>query len=74
MSKKIAETNIKVHRGGDGLPPRNVFVNGVEIPSVVLADVTRGVVRFCPNPPRLKKGTHEIYTRELRGSVTVEWM
>lgn len=66
-------SGIKVHRGGDGLPPRRVFVNGNLIKNAVLADIERGIVEFHPEPPRLcKSQTGQIYTRKLRGTVTVE--
>lgn len=54
--------------------PMRVFVNGYEVRAAVYADTERDIVRYHPAPARLKKGTDEIYTRTLRGKVTVEPM
>lgn len=53
--------------------PRRIFVNGNEIGGVTMADTDRGVVEFFPLPPRIhKRKRDEIYSRTLRGQVTVE--
>lgn len=52
--------------------PVRVFVNGNEVRKAVFADTQRGVVRYYPEPVRIKRGTDELYTRTLRGQVTVE--
>ena len=49
-----------------------VFVNGNEVDGAVFADTEKGVVRYMPRPFRGAKGKDYIYTRKLRGSVTVE--
>lgn len=49
-----------------------VFVNGNEVFFVTRADTAKGVVIYIPQPPRAKKNSDEIYTRKLRGLVTVE--
>lgn len=62
--------NPDVHYAGDGLGPRDVFVNGNSIRHVVYANPTKGVVEFAPLPLRVKRNG-EIYTRKLRGNVLV---
>lgn len=52
--------------------PVKVFVNGNPVHSVIRADTTRGEVVYLPEPFRIKKGVDEVYTRMLRGVVTVE--
>lgn len=54
--------------------PVRVFVNGNEVDSAVYADTVKGVVRYSPRPYRVEKGKDYVYTRELRGVVTVEDM
>lgn len=49
-----------------------VFVNGNEVESVVSADTDKGVVVYAPKPYRVAKGKDYVYTRKLRGKVTVE--
>lgn len=51
-----------------------VFVNGSEVKRAIYADTDRGVVKYIPNPARPKKGADEVYTRMLKGAVTVEFM
>ncbi|HDW1391396.1 TPA: hypothetical protein RK250_005029 [Klebsiella oxytoca] len=62
--------NPDVHYAGDGLGPRDVFVNGNPIRHVVYANQAKGIVEFAPLPLRVKRNG-EIYTRILRGSVLV---
>ncbi|MCS5969697.1 hypothetical protein LNP26_29780 [Klebsiella variicola subsp. variicola] len=62
--------NTDVHYAGDGLGPRDVFVNGNPINYVVYANPAKGVVEFAPLPLRVKRNG-EIYTRKLRGNVLV---
>nr|WP_298117440.1 hypothetical protein [uncultured Pseudomonas sp.] len=52
--------------------PVRVFVNGNEVECVVFADSARGRVRYCPRPLRPKRNGDEVFTRVLRGMVTVE--
>lgn len=52
--------------------PKQVMVNGNIVDHAIFADTSKGVVRYIPQPARLKKGTDYVYTRELRGVVTVE--
>ncbi|MCK9466175.1 MAG: hypothetical protein M0Q29_09840 [Thiopseudomonas sp.] len=49
-----------------------VFVNGNEVFFVIRADTAKGVVIYMPQPARVKKNSDYIYTRKLRGLVTVE--
>lgn len=62
--------NPDVHYAGDGLGPRDVFVNGNPINHVVYANPAKGVVEFAPHPHRAKRNG-EIYIRNLRGTVIV---
>ncbi|MFN3120353.1 hypothetical protein [Raoultella ornithinolytica] len=62
--------NSDVHYAGDGLGPRDVFVNGNLINHVVYANPAKGVVEFASHPLRAKRNG-EIYTRNLRGTVIV---
>jgi len=52
--------------------PVRVFVNGNEVDQAVYADDVKGLVVFCPQPTRCKKNSDKLYTRKLRGKVTVE--
>lgn len=52
--------------------PMNVFVNGNKVARAVYADTAKGIVKYNPTPVRIKKGTDEVYTRVLKGVVTVE--
>jgi len=52
--------------------PVRVFVNDNEVENAMSADTSRGVVVYVPQPIRVKKGADYIYTRKLRGKVTVE--
>lgn len=53
--------------------PVEVFVNGNKVDGVFYADTDRGVVRFVPQPGRIKKPERDrVYTRTLRGHVTVQ--
>lgn len=54
--------------------PVRVFVNGNSVRSAIRADTTKGEVIYCPDPVRIQKGSDEVYTRRLRGVVTVEPM
>ncbi|HBV6183032.1 TPA: hypothetical protein MD270_005345 [Klebsiella pneumoniae] len=63
--------NPDVHYAGDGLGPRDVFVNGNPIRHVVYANQAKGVVEFAPLPLRVKRNG-EIYTRKLHGTVIVK--
>lgn len=64
--------NPDVHYAGDGLGPRDVFVNGNPNNHVVYANLAKGIVEFAPRPLRVKRNG-EIYTRHLRGTVTVNF-
>lgn len=52
--------------------PVRVFVNGNEVEGPLVADTKRGEVIYAPAPARVKKNADVIYTRMLRGVVTVE--
>lgn len=49
-----------------------VFVNGNAIDKVIYADTVKGIVIYYPTPLRVRKGTEEVYSRKLKGVVTVE--
>lgn len=49
-----------------------VFVNGNEVDNAFYADAEKGIVKYYPTPLRLNKKTSELYSRTLRGKVTVE--
>lgn len=51
--------------------PVRVYVNGNEVKEAVMADTEKGVVEYIPTPIRAKKNSDELYTRKLRGVVTV---
>lgn len=61
-----------IHHLGDGRGRRRVFVNGNEVERAIWADTKRGIVCYMPKPPRLMRNRREVYTRQLRGQVTVE--
>ncbi|HDI3344792.1 TPA: hypothetical protein PMK43_002050 [Vibrio cholerae] len=63
-----------IHHISDGRGKRKIFVNGNEIRYVIYADTKKGIVKYHPHPVRLKKGTDEVYTRTLKGVVTVEFI
>lgn len=60
------------HHASDGRGKRRVFVNGNEIERVLWCDTSRGIAVFYPYPYRIKRSGDEVYTRRVRGSVTVE--
>lgn len=63
------------HHYNDGRGRRRVYVNGYELSHVKWCDTDKGVAVYCPLPLRLKRpGSDEVYTRRLRGVVTVERM
>ncbi len=63
-----------IHHISDGSGKRKIFVNGNEVHRCVWADTAKGTVKYHPHPVRLKKGTDEVYTRTLKGVVTVEFI
>jgi len=61
------------HRPADGRGNRIVFVNGNQIGNVLWCDTAAGVCVYAPHPVKAKRPERElIYTRRLRGAVTVE--
>ena len=60
------------HHFNDGRGKRRVYVNGNEIARVVWCDTSQGIAVFCPYPFRVHREGAEVYTRRLRGVVTVE--
>ena len=63
------------HHYNDGRGKRRVYVNGNEIERVIWCDTEQGIAVYAPLPLRPKKpGCDEVYTRRLRGVVTVERM
>lgn len=49
-----------------------VWVNGNVVDKAFYADTEKGIVKYYPTPTRINKRTGEIYSRALRGKVTVE--
>ena len=62
------------HHFNDGRGKRRIYVNGNEIEHVVWCDTSQDVAVFCPYPFRVSRAGTEVYTRRLRGTVTVERM
>jgi len=63
------------HHYNDGRGKRRVYVNGNEIERVIWCDTEQGIAVYLPLPLRLKRPEcDELYTRRLRGRVTVEAM
>ena len=60
------------HHYNDGRGKRRVYVNGNEIDRVVWCDTSTGIAVFSPYPFRLNRKRDGVYTRRLRGVVTVE--
>lgn len=61
------------HGHSDGRGDRRVAVNGVEVLNVLWCDTRTGVVIFAPSPVRIKRPEGDVvYTRRLRGTVTVK--
>ncbi|MDC3739656.1 hypothetical protein KDL21_01295 [Pseudomonas syringae pv. syringae] len=60
------------HSVGDGRGLRRVFVNGNEIDNVLWCDTAVGIAVYAPKPVRAKRpAREEVYTRRLRGQVSV---
>lgn len=60
------------HHAGDGRGARRVFVNGIEVQRAIWCDTAAGVCVYAPMPIKPKRpAREEIYTRRLRGVVTV---
>ena len=49
-----------------------VCVNGNVVDKTFYADTEKGIVKYYPAPVRVNKRTGEVYSRTLRGKVTVE--
>lgn len=49
-----------------------VAVNGNVANNTFYADTEKGIVKYYPSPVRVNKRTGEVYSRTLRGKVTVE--
>jgi hypothetical protein len=63
-------SGINEHRVGDGLPPRCVFVDGVEVDCAIYANISAGVVKYYPFPYVIKDDF--IVSRTITGCVKVE--
>lgn len=64
--------NSTFHSAGDGRGRRSVRMNGNEIDHVLWCDTAAGIAVFVPQPMRVKRTARdEVYTRRLRGRVTV---
>lgn len=63
------------HSAGDGRGRRTVRVNGNEISHVLWCETSAGVVVYVPQPMKVKRlDRGEVYTRRLRGIVSVEFL
>lgn len=61
------------HHPFDGRGNRRAFVNGNQVDNVLWCDTSSGVCVYAPQPIKLKRpALEEVYTRRLRGFVTVE--
>jgi hypothetical protein len=60
------------HHYNDGRGKRRVYVNGNEVERVIWCDTAQGIVVFCPYPVRVNRKRDVVYSRRLRGAVTVE--
>lgn len=49
-----------------------VAVNGNVVDKTIYADTEKGIVKYYPEPTRINKRSGEVYSRTLRGKVTVE--
>lgn len=49
-----------------------VAVNGNVVDKTFYADTEKGIVKYYPEPVRMNKRADEVYSRTLRGNVTVE--
>lgn len=60
------------HSHADGRGNRVVLVNGNAVDNVLWCDTDAGVVIYAPRPVKVKRPEREeVYTRRLRGTVTV---
>ena len=50
----------------------DAFCNGNKIKRCIFVDTDRGVAEYVAMPVSVKKGTDEIFTRKLRGAMTVK--
>lgn len=61
------------HTASNTPPGTKVFVNGYEVAHAMSADPKNGVVVYAPYPYKLKRPERgRVYTRKLRGVVTLE--
>ncbi len=64
-----------IHRGGDGLGPRKVFLNGKPIPEgVVFADTVRGIIVITRYPLKVHKYGKRVLTYKRHGVVRVQFI
>lgn len=62
-----------IHKAGDGLPDRHVYLDGIEKECVMEAfESDQGWVKFAVQPIRIEDG--EAVSETLYGKVTVEFM
>lgn len=74
MALKIRKPNIprsSLHTAGDGRGNRDVFLDGVVLTDVLMADEQRGIVECCMQPVRVDKHRKRVLTRRLHGVVKV---
>ena len=50
----------------------DAFCNGNKIKRCTWVDTDRGIAEYAATPIRVKKGTDEVFTRKLRGAMTVK--
>jgi hypothetical protein len=71
FTARRAQAAGRVHVVGDGLGPRDVFLNGRLLNKVVRADTAHGVVVKFREPLRVDKHQKRVLSETLRGSVRV---
>jgi hypothetical protein len=60
-----------IHTPSDGRGPRDVYLDGVLIKRVIMADTKRGIVQVTDDPVKIHKHGKRIISRRARGSVVV---
>lgn len=60
----------EVHKYGDGLPPRRVYVDGKLIERAIVANVSKGFVEYAIYPYEVDGD--DIKTARIEGKVVVE--
>lgn len=66
------QERLTLHLEGDGRGPREVFVNGLLIEGVTMADTMLGIVEYCPKPVTVGPDGNIIRKRKY-GKVRVKY-